>query len=100
MNKNCYNSRTSDDIDIKLEPPSKLEKSYTMASTKFDNDFILANYDNLQTIAIRKPDSDAWYIIIKFSLITTFYITKAEQGTRKSLIQSSYYCLEKYFIFT
>lgn len=54
MNKNCYNSRTSDDIDIKLEPPSKLEKSYTMASTKFDNDFILANYDIILFLPIYK----------------------------------------------
>ena len=54
MNKNCYNSRTSDDIDIKLETPSKLEKSYTMASTKFDNDFILANYDIILFLPIYK----------------------------------------------
>ena len=45
MNKNCHNSRTSNDIDIKLGTLSKLEKRSTIKSKEFDDDVILTNYD-------------------------------------------------------
>ena len=45
MNKNCYNSRTSNDIDIKLGTLSQLEKKSTIKSKEFDDDVILTNYD-------------------------------------------------------
>ena len=32
---------------------------------------------------------DAWYVILIFSLIATFYITKTENRTKKSLAQLS-----------
>ena len=42
--------------------------------------------------AIRKPDSGR--IELTFSLITTFYLTKTENRTEKSLTQLSHYCFE------
>ena len=37
---------------------------------------------------------DAWSVILKFSLTVTFYVTKTENRTKKSLTQLSYYCFE------
>ena len=44
-NKNCHNSRTSNDIDMKLGPVTKLDKRNTTASKILDEDVVLANYD-------------------------------------------------------
>ena len=64
MKKNCHNSRTSDDIDMKLGPATKLDKKNKTPSKKFDDDVMLENYDvivispiYLQFVAIQKPDS-------------------------------------------
>ena len=60
--ENCCNSRTSDDIDMKLGPVTKLERNETLS--KIDNDLMLGNYDIIvvflkygQFGAIHKPDS-------------------------------------------
>ena len=45
MKENCYNSRTSDDIDIKLGPVTKLDKKNKKTSEKFDDDVMLENCD-------------------------------------------------------
>ena len=36
-NKNCHNSRTSNDISIKLEPVTKLDNRNTTTSKKLDD---------------------------------------------------------------
>ena len=61
---NCHNSRTSDDIDIKLGPVTKLDNRNKTMFKKFDDNVMLANYDvsvNLpiygQFGAVWKPDS-------------------------------------------
>ena len=61
---NCYNSRTSDDIDKELEPVTKLDKKNKTRSKKICNDVISKNCDAIaifpiynQSGAIRKPDS-------------------------------------------
>ena len=36
----------------------------------------------------------AWCMILKFLLINTFSLTKSDNGTKKSLTQLSYYCIE------
>ena len=63
MNKNCHDSRTSHDIDMKRRPATKLDKRNTATSKKFDNDVMSANCDVIafipiygQFAAIRKPD--------------------------------------------
>ena len=45
INKNCYNSRTSNDIHMKLEPVIKLDKRDTTTLKTFDYDVASANYD-------------------------------------------------------
>ena len=62
---NCHNSRTSDDIDIKLEPVTKLDKRNKTTSKKFEEDvmseicdFIAFFSINDQFGAIRKSDSE------------------------------------------
>ena len=63
INKNCHNSRTSHDIDMKHQPVIKLDKRNTTTSKKIDNDIILRNCDLIvffpiygQFAAIGKPD--------------------------------------------
>ena len=58
--KNCHNSRTMHDIDMKLGPESK-----------FDGSQIL----------------DEWSIKLIFPLTITFYLTKTDNKTKKSLTQ-------------
>ena len=45
INKNGHNSRTSNDIVMKLGPATKLDKRNRATSKKFDDDFVLTNYD-------------------------------------------------------
>ena len=45
VKENCHNSRTSDDIDMKLLPVTKLDKRQKIKSEKFDDDVISANCD-------------------------------------------------------
>ena len=42
---NCHNSRTSDDIDMKLGPVTKLYKKNKATSRKFEDDVMLENFD-------------------------------------------------------
>ena len=43
IKENVYNSRTSDDIDIKLGPVTKLDKRNKTTSKKVDNDVMAAS---------------------------------------------------------
>ena len=67
MKENGHNSRTSNDIDMKLVPVTKLDKKNMATSKKFDDDVLLANYVVIvifQFMAIleqiRSRISDAW----------------------------------------
>ena len=42
---NCHNSRTSDDIVMKLEPVTKLDKTNETTSKKLEDDVIWENCD-------------------------------------------------------
>ena len=64
IKENCHNSRTSDDIDMKLGPVTKLHKRKKTTSKKFDGDVMSENYSVIaifpiygQFGAIWKPDS-------------------------------------------
>ena len=61
---NCYNSRTSNDTDMKLGPVTKPDKRNKTTSKLFDDDVISTNCDLIvifpicgQSGAIQKPDS-------------------------------------------
>ena len=71
---NCHNSRTRDDIDIKLGPVTKLDKRNKTTSKKFDEDVMSANLDVIvifpiygQLEAIRNPDSGRITVKLTFS---------------------------------
>ena len=100
-NKNCHNSRTNLDIDKKLGPVTKIDKTNTVTSKKFDDGFTSENCDfilcfefltNFQPSVNRIPD--AWSIKITFSLTIFFYFGKPKNRTKKSHTQLSYYCFE------
>ena len=64
IKENCHNFRTSDDIDMKIGPVTKLGKRDKTASKKFDDDVMSANCGIIaifpiygQFGAIRKRDS-------------------------------------------
>ena len=64
IKENCHNSRTSDDIDMKLGPVTKLDKRNKTTSKKFDDDVMSENCDVIvifrifgQFGAVRRPDS-------------------------------------------
>ena len=64
IKENRYNSRTSDDIDMKLGPVTKLDKRNKTTSKKFDVDVMSENCDVIvifrifgQFGAVRRPDS-------------------------------------------
>ena len=45
IKENCHNSRTSDDIDIKLGPVAKLDKRNKATSRKLEDDLMSSNSD-------------------------------------------------------
>ena len=45
IKENCYNSRTSDDIDMKLGPVTKIDKRNKKKSKKIDNDVVSESCD-------------------------------------------------------
>ena len=64
MNKNCHNSRTSDDIEMKLWPVNKINKKKKPESKTFEYNIIPENCDIIvifpiydQFGATHKPDS-------------------------------------------
>ena len=64
MKGNCHNSRTSDGIDMKLGPVTKLNKGNKTKPKKFDHEVMSQNCDVIvifsiycQFGGIRNPDS-------------------------------------------
>ena len=64
IKENYHNFRTSEDIDMKLGPVTKLYKKNKITSKKFDYNVMSKNYDVIMifpiydyTRAIQKPDS-------------------------------------------
>ena len=84
---------------MKHGPVTKLDKTNPATSKTNDDDFISANGDVIvffpiycQSAASRIPN--VWSIKRTFSLTATFYLTKPENRTQKSLTKLSYYCFE------
>ena len=76
---------------MKLARVTKLDKRYKLTSQLLMN-VILANYDVIimfpiygQFGAIRKPGSGCLVFKATFSLKVTYYLTKTENRTKKSL---------------
>ena len=94
IKENCHNSRTSDDIDMKYGPVTKLDKrkkttpkNLTLTScqkivTSFSFFGFLAN---LEQSGGRIPDTESTKVM--FSIIGIFSFAKAETRTKKPLTQ-------------
>ena len=94
MTENCHNSRTSNDIGIKLAPGIKLDKrnkttskNLTMTSCRK----IVTSLSFFQFMAKLKLSGsripDAQSEKLRLLLIATFYLTKTERRTKKSITQ-------------
>ena len=100
-NENGHNSRTRHDIYMTFEQVTKLDKKNKATS----KNLTMTSCQQIKTslifvlfLAILQPSGsripDAWSIKSTFPLIVTFYLTKPENRTKKSLTQISYYCFE------
>ena len=47
IDKSCRKSTTSDDVDMKLGPGTKLDKRNTTTSKEFDSNVLSTNYDTI-----------------------------------------------------
>ena len=88
---NCHNSRTRDDIDMKLEPLTKLDKKNKTMSKKLDDYVMSKNCDVIaifsiysQFGAIRKPDSGRIFCKISVFINSNIYLIKTENRTKKN----------------
>ena len=86
---------------MKLGPVTKFDKRNTATSNKFDDSALSPNFDvtvifssHGQFGAIWNPYSGGWSVKLTFPLKVTFYLTKSENRTKKSLTQLSYYSFE------
>ena len=86
---------------MKLGPVTKLDKRNKIMSKKIDVGVMsqimmsLSFFGflvNLEKFEGRIPDTESAKVI--FSVIRTFFLTKTENKTKKSLTQLSYYCFE------
>ena len=77
---------------MKLASVTKLDKKNKTTPKKIDDDFFFQFMANLELSGNRIPD--ALLVKITFPLIVTFYLTKTENKTKKSLMQFSHYCFE------
>ena len=101
MKENCYNSRTSDDIDLKLGPVTKLDKINKTTCKKFT---MISCRENLMSLSLplfmanleksgnRIPGAES--VKLTFSLEVTFYLTKTANRIQKSLTELSHYCFK------
>ena len=100
-NKNWYNSRTSDDIDMKLGPITRIDKrnkttlkkitmtSYREIVTSLSFFGFLAH---LEQSGDQIPGTESAKVM--FSAIVTFRLTKTENRTKKTLTQLWHYCFQ------
>ena len=98
INENCHNRRTSHDIGMKLGAVIKLGKTNTITSKKFTTTScrkIVTSLSFFQFMANLQPSGsripDVWFMKLKSSLTITFYLTKLDNRTIKSLTQVFYY---------
>ena len=91
MNENCYNSRITNDIDMKIGPVTKIDKRNTTISKKLmitpcreivTSLLFLEFMVNFKQFASRI--SDAWSIIFTFLLNVTFHLTITKNRTKKT----------------
>ena len=79
ITKNCQNSRTRHDIEMKLGPVTNFNERIMATSRKFDDDVISTNYIFFQVMPDFQPSGsqilELCSIKFTFSLTITFFIT-------------------------
>ena len=60
IKENCNNSSTSDDVNIKLRPATKLDKKNKIPFKKIEDDVMLVNYDVLVIFPIYAQFGAIW----------------------------------------
>ena len=90
--KNCHNSRTTDNFDIKFEPATKLEKRITTTSKNWEWPHVSKLWCHLEQSRDWIPDARSvnTYIFSNSNL----FLTKTENRTKKSLTQLSRHLFE------
>ena len=101
IKESFHNSRTSDDIDMKLEPVTKIDKRNKITSknlTVTSCQQVLTSLLFFQFMATMEQSRsrilDAYSVKLTFSLEVTFYLTKTENRAEKSVTQLLHYCFE------
>ena len=97
ITENCHNCRTSDDIEMKLNVIRETkQRQKILMMTSCQKIVTLLSFfqfmSSLEQSGSWIPDADSVKLI--FSLIVTFYITKTENRTKKSLTKLSQFCSE------
>ena len=101
IKENYHNSRTSNDIDMKLGPVTKrVERNMTtskkltrMSCRKIVMPLLFLLFmANLEQSA--KRIRNAWSVKLTFSLVVIFFLTKTEIRTKNFLTQLAYHCFE------
>ena len=92
-----HNSRTSDDIDMKLRQVIKPDKRNKLTSEKSETlcKEILTPLSFMANLEQSGSHiSNEYYLKLTFLLKATFYHTKSENRTKKSLTHLAHYCFE------
>ena len=96
IKRNCYNSRNTDDNDMKLGPVTKLDKINKATSRILGDDVISQNYDVIvifliydQFRAVEKPDSGCIVCKTYIFIISNFFSQKMNTE-QKNLKHSSH----------
>ena len=83
INKSCHNYRANNDTNVKLGPLTKLDKKNTTMSKKTERWSHVSkswhhfHFSNLWPVW-SNLEVNAWSLILKFSLTTTFHLKKTE----------------------
>ena len=101
IKENCHNSRTSDNVEMKLRPVTKLDRRNKTTSKKMMMTscqkivmslLVFRYLANLEQSRGLLPDTQSTKVL--FSVLVTFCLTKTESRTKKSLTQLSHYCFQ------
>ena len=101
IKENCHNSRANVDIDMKFGSVTKIDKRNKITSKKLTTTSCQKTVTSLSFFGFlanlgqsdgRIPDTESAKLM--FLVIVTFFLTKAENRTKKCLTQLSHYCFE------
>ena len=84
MKENCHNSRTSDDIDMKLGPVTKFDKRNKTMQKKFDDNVMSANCDVIAIFSIYGQFGAIWKSDSGRIVCKTYIFIKSDLSSYKN----------------